>query len=517
VIGGMLPRIVTGLRARLVIGFLIVVAIALGLVLATVPRLLEGYFAEQADEDLSRRTGEVRLLIAQELLRYQTQGGDAPRPILQPTEPLTAAPGLVDWLGTAESGPVLTLATQIALANVTISIAEDRDHPTRIAYELHVPVPDEFAREGQQREPIEQLEPFDHPDLWWSQSGASAPQRLVTVRLSEPFTYRAQTLETIVGVMLVAAVIALVAAVITSILIAERLANPIRRLTSAARELSEGHLDTRVPPPGNPPEMSDLTTAFNAMAERVQDSIEFIRRDRDRSRDFLADVSHELRTPIAALRTFNELLTEGQVVDDETRQEFLDQSRQQIERLDWLATNLLELSKLDSGLVLLDLRPDDLRVVVEAAVQQARPSAERKRIELIATVPAEPIRQRHDPQRLGQVLGNLIGNAIKFTPAGGRVEVALEETDKGAEVRVVDNGVGIDASELPFVFERFYRGSKAGESRAAGSGLGLSIVRSIVEMHNGRVAISSRPGSGTQVSVALPRDVSVSSPAAARA
>ena len=114
-------------------------------------------------------------------------------------------------------------------------------------------------------------------------------------------------------------------------------------------------------------------------------SIEFIRRDRDRSRDFLADVSHELRTPIAALRTFNELLTEG--AGARTRrhaQEFLEQSRQQIERLDWLATNLLELSKLDSGLVLLDLRPDDLRAVVENAVAagaaERRPQGRRRSI-----------------------------------------------------------------------------------------------------------------------------------------
>ncbi len=188
--------------------------------------------------------------------------------------------------------------------------------------------------------------------------------------------------QTIVSVMVVAAVIALVAAVVASVLIADRLANPIRRLTGAARELSEGRLDTRVVPPSNSPEMSELTAAFNAMAERVQDSIEFIRRDSDRSRDFLADVSHELRTPIAALRTFNELLSEGSVEDDATRSEFLDQSRQQIERLDWLATNLLELSKLDSGLVLLDLRPDDLRAVVENAVQQAQPSADRKGVRL---------------------------------------------------------------------------------------------------------------------------------------
>jgi signal transduction histidine kinase len=262
--------------------------------------------------------------------------------------------------------------------------------------------------------------------------------------------------------------------------------------------------------------MADLTTAFNSMAERVQESIEYIRRDRDRSRDFLADVSHELRTPIAAMRTFNELMTESRV-DDATRREFLEQTRQQIERLDWLAQNLLELSKLESGLVLLDLRPDDLRAVIESAVQQAQPSADRKGVRLVTQLPDAPIRQRHDPQRIGQVIGNLLGNAIKFTPRGGEVKIVLGPTPDGAEVRVDDTGVGINPQELPFVFERFYRGADAHESRATGSGLGLSIVRSIVEMHNGRVSISSKPGKGTEVSVSLPRDISVSSSAPAPA
>src|SRR5205814_7597418 len=130
-------------------------------------------------------------------------------------------------------------------------------------------------------------------------------------------------------------------------------------------------------------------------------------RGRDRSRDFLADVSHELRTPLAALRTFNELRREGAGDDPEARDEFLESSAQQIERLDWLAQNLLELSKLDSGLVLLDLRPDDLRAAVESAVEQARPAARRRGIELTVSAPDRPLRIRHDPQRIGQVVTNL--------------------------------------------------------------------------------------------------------------
>jgi two-component system sensor histidine kinase BaeS len=514
----LIPNVFTGLRGRLVLGFLVVTMISLLLVFATLPRLLDGYFLEQAQQELNRRTNEAGNLIALEIFRYQTSGGGAPKPILE-GDPPTAAPGLIDALGTEERGPVLQIAQQIMQADIDVKIASSRDNPDDIVYQLDVPVGDEVAAPGQRREQLtsERASIYEIPDLFWSESTAAAPTRLLVVSLSNPYSFRAQTIDTIIQVMGVAGVIALIVAVIASVLIADRLSNPIRRLTGAARELSEGRLGTRVSPPSSSREMGELTTAFNSMAERVQASMEYISRDRDRSRDFLADVSHELKTPIAALRTFNELLSDGQVKDVATQREFFEQSRQQIERLDWLAANLLELSKLESGLVLLDLRPDDLRAVVESAVQQAHPAADRKGVRIVLDLPKEPIRQHHDPQRMGQVLTNLLGNAIKFTPRGGEVTVSLEPTTEGAELRVADTGVGIKATELPFVFERFYRGAQAHESRAAGSGLGLSIVRSIVEMHSGRVSISSAPGKGTQVAVDLPREVAVSSPAAAQA
>lgn len=516
----LIARFAPGLRAQLVIAFVLVVAVALALVTATLPRLLDGYFEQQSTADLNRRANSVAQFVVGKVLEYQRSGGAAAQPILVPTTPLSASDGIQAALGTSGSGYVLDLARNVAASNIRVSIAADPAQPEQLAYELNVQLPNDFGQEGQQREPITSDPRFGQyqvPDDFWTQSAGGAPLRLLRVQLSEPFTYRAQTLQTIIQIMTVASVIALVVAVVASFIIASRLTQPIRGLTRAARELSEGHLDTRVVKPSSSPEVRELSEAFNAMADRLQNSIEFIRRDRDRSRDFLADVSHELRTPIAALRTFNELLADEAAMDDATRNEFIEQSRQQIERLDWLATNLLELSKLESGLVLLDLRPDDLRAVIENAVQQQLPAAERKGVTLSMNLPDKPLRQRHDPQRMGQVLSNLIGNAVKFTPADGSVEVTLEKTAEGAEVRVVDSGVGIDPQELPMVFERFYRGAKAHQSRAAGSGLGLSIVRSIVDMHNGRVAITSTPGVGTQVSVALPRDVSVSSPAAVHA
>jgi signal transduction histidine kinase len=244
---------------------------------------------------------------------------------------------------------------------------------------------------------------------------------------------------------------------------------------------------------------------FNAMADRLQESVEIISRDRDRSRDFLADVSHELRTPIAALRTFNELLKDS-ATDPAARAEFLESSGQQIERLDWLAQNLLELSKLDSGLVLLDLRPDDLRAAVESAVEQSESAARKRDVQLSLSLPDHPLRIRHDPLRIGQVVANLVGNAIKFTPREGHVSVTVKPWRSGARIEVTDTGVGIDATELPHIFERFYRGSQANEARGSGSGLGLAIVRSIVDMHHGTVTVSSRLGVGTTFVVTLPRD-----------
>src|SRR4051812_12235224 len=513
----LIPQVFTGLRARLVLGFLVVTLISLLIVFATLPRLLDSYFLDQAQHDLDRRTGQIGLFIALQIIQAQHAPGQAPKPILDGT-PLTAAPGVVEAL-TSKDNSVQEIAQTIAQSDVIVRIASDKDNPGDIAYELDTTVGDEVAAPGQQRELLKSEKPFELqiPDSFWSQSTGAAPQRLLLVSLQNPYSYRAQTIDTIIKVMGVAGIIALMVAVIASILIADRLSNPIRRLTGAARELSEGHLETRVEPPSSSREMGELTTAFNSMAERVQASIEYIRRDRDRSRDFLADVSHELKTPIAALRTFNELLAEGHVKDAATEREFLEQSRQQIDRLDWLAANLLELSKLESGLVLLDLRPDDLRTVVESAVQQAHPAADRKGVAIVIDLPKEPIRQHHDPQRMGQVLTNLLGNAIKFTPRGGEVHVTLEPTSDGAELRVADTGVGINPQELPFVFERFYRGVQAHESRAAGSGLGLSIVRSIVEMHSGRVSISSTRGRGTQSAVDLPREVAFSSPAAVQA
>src|SRR5690242_3411425 len=221
------PRVFTGLRARLVLGFLIVTFISLGLVFATLPRLLDGYFLDQAQQDLNRRTQQVGFFIALDIIRASS-GSDAPRPILE-GDPLAATQAVQDALGTADKGNVLDLAQLVAQSNIHVQIATDVADPSQVAFQLDVPVGAEVAQAGQQRESLSstQLYQVTLPDTFWSQEEATAPKRQLIVSLSDPYTYRAQTINQIISVMAVAGVIALIVAVIASVLIADRLSNPI--------------------------------------------------------------------------------------------------------------------------------------------------------------------------------------------------------------------------------------------------------------------------------------------------
>jgi signal transduction histidine kinase len=240
------------------------------------------------------------------------------------------------------------------------------------------------------------------------------------------------------------------------------------------------------------------------MADRLSRSLRMLEADRDRLREFVADVSHELRTPIAALRTFNELQREGDV-DSATRAEFLDRSTEQIRRLEWLSTNLLDLSRIDAGIFPLDVHWGDLRDALGAVVEAYAEMAEERSVSLSSETPATPVDVRFDHERMIQLMSNLVGNALKFTPAGGEVRIQLSEAVDEVVITVSDTGPGIPAAELPRIFERFYRGTNVGEARASGSGLGLAISRSIVEMHGGSIDVASVEGQGATFVVRLPR------------
>jgi signal transduction histidine kinase len=497
------------LQARLTLAFVGVVALTLGIVSVVVINRVDDYFASQTQADLAARTATVFDVVKQNVAR-----GLGPNSTVVDSE--ARVNPLLRRLFQSEEAQRL-LADQLAQANVRITVGLATRDPSGVLSIVARPESTFTATRVAPPRPGQSLDPITSTKDLVANEGRPTEYG-IRIELSDPYTFRSSAVANVAGLLAVVGLLALALAVVVAAIAARRFAAPIRRLTEASRAIAEGDYSRRVPE--NPArtgaaELADLSRQFNAMAARLGESVEIIRRDRDRSRDFLADVSHELRTPIAALRTFNELLKEGASADPEAMAEFLESSAQQIDRLDWLATNLLELSKLDSGLVLLDLRPDDLRACVESAVEQAQPAARRRGIQLELELPGNPLRIRHDPQRIGQVVSNLVGNALKFTPRGGRVSVAVRAADggpgdeaagDGARIVVADTGVGIDTAELPRIFDRFYRGSRANEARGSGSGLGLAIVKSIVDMHAGRVSVESLVGRGSIFTVTLPRD-----------
>jgi signal transduction histidine kinase len=496
-----LPRTFQG---RLTLAFVLVFALAVGIVSVLTVFILNDDLRQQEKTNLAARANAVAVVV-----RVKAEAA-ASENALNTT--------VVSGSGTLNARVADQIGDQVVLSDYANNVAQadlrlrfGLGSETTGSLQLVPPVSTFSAplsadpQSGQARDTAvsyTHIYEFDDP------SGVK-PTWYLEVSLSAPYTTRGSTVRSVVGFLFITSLGGLLLAIIVSAMLARRFTTPLRRLTEAARALAEGDLARRVPADRartGGAEIAELSRQFNAMADQVEETLEELKRDRDTGREFLADVSHELRTPLAALRTFNELLQEKAGSDVAARIEFLEASAQQIERLDWLAQNLLELSKLDSGLIRLDLRPDDLRTTILSAVEQAQVTAVRRGLDLTTELPDMPLVTRHDPQRLGQVLTNLIGNSMKFTRRGGSVKVVLTPNPHGARIQVIDTGVGIDAAELPHVFDRFYRGSRANEARGSGSGLGLAIVRSVVEMHGGRVMVESRVGAGSTFTVTLPVD-----------
>jgi len=226
-------------------------------------------------------------------------------------------------------------------------------------------------------------------------------------------------------------------------------------------------------------------------------------RQLDRMKDsFLATVSHELRTPLSSIRGYLELLLDGEF-DDRTAHRFLSIMRRNSDRLLRLVDELLLVARLTEDGLPLQVATVDLAEVAREVIRACRPHAEHKDVKLRDHTD-QPVPARGDTKRLVQALTHLVGNAVKFTAPGGEIAVHAR-TGELAEVIVTDTGIGISAAELPYVFDRFFRGQAAESLAVQGPGLGLTIAKSIVEAHGGKVDLESRPGGGTTVRLRLPR------------
>jgi two-component system phosphate regulon sensor histidine kinase PhoR len=222
--------------------------------------------------------------------------------------------------------------------------------------------------------------------------------------------------------------------------------------------------------------------------------------------DFVSHVSHELKTPLASITAYSEMLSDGEAEDEETRKEFYSVIQSQAERLNRLIEDILNTSRIESGLIKVDKKPLSLTILIEEQLPMIKSCAEEKDIEIVSQKPIVFDQVYADKDMLSQVIVNLLSNAVKYTPAGGtvRIETGVDETADMARVSVTDTGVGIPEDEVEHVFDRFYRVG-ANKSCAKGTGLGLNLVKQIVEkVHNGQVFVMSKPGVGSTFGFELP-------------
>jgi signal transduction histidine kinase/ActR/RegA family two-component response regulator len=327
----------------------------------------------------------------------------------------------------------------------------------------------------------------------------------------EPLAARLRTQGAAVTVI---AVIGLVLSFILSSSLQRIVARPIASLAGTAREIADrGDYSIRASE-SSKDEIGVLVGAFNRMLDEIETSqrerADLLEREQEANRlkdEFLATLSHELRTPLNAIVGWVHLLRNGQLPEDERRHalERIDRNAHAQARL---VQDLLDVSRITSGKLLLDIRPMDLAVVVTNACDACRPAADARQVTITCQLP-EQFTTKGDPDRLQQVVWNLVTNAVRFTPNGGRVTVSLSRSHGFDTLRVRDTGAGIDPQFLPYVFEPFRQADAASTRTHGGLGLGLTIVRRLTEMHGGTVSVSSDGvGLGATFTVTLPvRDV----------
>jgi heavy metal sensor kinase len=351
------------------------------------------------------------------------------------------------------------------------------------------------------------------PDYRTVKTRSGEPLRLVTLRAEDPggsgtyfirLGYSLNTFQKAIRRTLILLGVAIPLALLLSsyggFLLANQALRPVDRMTRAAEHIAAGDLSERVPEPARMDELGRLAATFNDMIARLQAAFE-------RQKQFTSDASHELRTPLAVMRGDIEITLRRERSTDEYKRA-LTSNLEEIMRLSRLVEDLLMLARGDSGRIELRCEPVDLNDLCHRMAEYITPLADQRDQTLIYEPPpgAEtiPVMVSADTLRIKQLLLNLLDNAIKYTERRGRIALKLRTEDNIAIITVADTGRGIPPEDLPHIFERFFRRSaKTADRTAAGFGLGLSIVKWIVDSHGGRIEAKSEVGKGTEFTVRL--------------
>lgn len=278
----------------------------------------------------------------------------------------------------------------------------------------------------------------------------------------------------------------------------------LEALEDATRRLGSGDLAARAPESGGD-EIATLARSFNRMAEDLAARAAELQAADQARRQLLADVSHELMTPLTAIRGYLETLSMSELaLDARTRARYLEIVSQETSRLERVIGDLLDLARLDGGAGALRWQAVPVESLFGRVAARHERECRERTITLTAAIEPGAEIAIGDPDRLEQALQNLAANALRATPAGGRIDLRAELAPEGVRLSVRDSGQGIPTEHLPFIFDRFYKIDASRAGAAGGSGLGLSIVKAIVERHGGRIAASSAPGAGTLMVITLP-------------
>ena len=277
----------------------------------------------------------------------------------------------------------------------------------------------------------------------------------------------------------------------------------IHLLKDAAEKLAEGDLQARVPVSGQD-EVAALANTFNQMASQLEAADKKQHELEQMRADLIAWVSHDLQTPLTSIRAILEALEDGVVDEPDMVKRYLHTAQRDVRSLSVLIDDLFQMAQLDTGGLPLDRAESSLSDLISDTLESFSEQASHQGVKLEGSVDINVDPVLMDTQRIGRVLNNLIGNAIRHTPVDGHVDVRAIRTNLGVEVSVSDTGEGIRAEDLPHVFQSFYRGEKSRSRSTGGAGLGLAISRGIVHAHGGQIHVQSEAGCGSKFTFTLP-------------
>ncbi len=303
----------------------------------------------------------------------------------------------------------------------------------------------------------------------------------------------------------VVTIIAGIISFFTHVLLTRPIQKAIHLISLESNKIASGDFDGKVPQIG-PIEFKELANRFNDMSDKLEESFTQIQQAESSRKELVANISHDLRTPLASIQSFVEALQDNIIDDEDTYQRYLQTIKLETKRLSHLINDLFQLSQLESGREAYQPIPYHLDDLILETLQNQYLQLEEHKMEVSVQLPDKIAPAAIMPEKIKRVLINLIQNAIRYSPKGSTIGINVEETmDDEIKVIISDQGEGISVKELPHVFDRFYRIEKSRNKEYGGIGLGLSIAKSNVELHGGRIGVESKLGEGSSFWFTIPK------------